>query len=247
MTGLAPAITLHVLPPSPPCRTVEAALQLKGLPYERVDLVAGPHVEQMAAIYGPERTTVPGILVDGEPVHGSVAILERLEELQPEPALYPAPIAEAVHEAERWGDAGGLQDLARRLPWGALHFRPESLGSFGGAGQLDAAGTDYAIKVVRATWKYHGLTAQILFDGLQSLPEMLDRIDALAADGTIGTPHVTAADLQIGSSLRVLLVVEDLHPLIVGRPGEEIARRLFPDYPGLVPAGALPAGWVPTR
>jgi glutathione S-transferase len=246
MTGLAPAITLHVLPPSPPCRTVEAALQLKGLPYERVDLVPGPHVAQMAEIYGPDRTTVPGILVDGEPVHTSVAILERLEELQPEPALYPAPIAEAVHEAERWADAE-FQDLARHLPWGALHFRPESLGTFGGAGQLDAAGTDYAIKVIRATWKYHGLTAQILFDDLQGLPEKLDRIDALAADGTIGTDHVTAADLQIGASLRTLLVVEDLHPLIVGRPGEEIARRLFPDYPGLVPAGALPAGWVPTR
>jgi glutathione S-transferase len=245
MTGLAPAITLHVLPPSPPCRTVEAALQLKGLPYERIDLVPGPHVEQMAEIYGADRTTVPGILVDGEPVHGSVAILERLEELQPEPALYPAPIAEAVHEAERWGDAE-FQDLARWIPWGALHFRPESLGSFGGAGPLDAAGTDYAIKVIRSTWKYHGLTAQVLFDALQGLPEKLDRIDALAADGTIGTPHVTAADLQIGAALRVLLVVEDLHPLMAGRPGEELARRLF-DYPGLVPAGALPAGWVPTR
>jgi hypothetical protein len=23
------------------------------------------------------------------------------------------------------------------------------------------------------------------------------------------------------------------------------ARRLFPDYPGQIPAGALPAGWVP--
>jgi glutathione S-transferase len=246
MTGLAPAITLHVLPPSPPCRTVEAALQLKGLPYEKVDLVPGPHVGQMAEIYGAERTTVPGMLVDGEPVHTSVSILERLEEIQPEPSLYPAPIAEAVHEAERWGDAE-LQDLARHLPWGALYFRPESLGTFGGAGQLDAAGTDYAIKVIRGTWKYHGLTAQILFDDLQALPAMLDRIDALAADGTIGTDHVNAADLQIGASIRTLLVVEDLHPLIAGRAGEEIARRLFPDYAGLVPAGALPAGWVPTR
>jgi glutathione S-transferase len=246
MTGLAPAITLHVLPPSPPCHTVEAALQLKGLPYERVDLAPGPHVAQMEELYGAGRTTVPGILVDGEPVHGSVTILERLEQIQPEPALYPAPIAEAVHEAERWGEAE-FQDLARYIPWGALYFRPESLGTFGGAGQLDAAGTDYAIKVIRATWKYHGLTAQTLFDSLQGLPEKLDRIDALAADGTIGTEHVTAADLQIGASLRTLLVVEDLHPLIVGRPGEEIARRLFPDQPGLVPAGALPQGWVPTR
>lgn len=246
MNAPAPAITLHVLPPSPPCHTVEAALRLKGLAYERVDLQPGKHQEAMAEIYGPGQTTVPGILVDGTPVHGSVSILERLEELQPEPALYPPAIADAVHEAERWGD-GRLQDLSRYLPWGALHFRPESLGTFGGAGALDAAGTDYAIKVIRGTWRYHGLTAQILFDALQDLPGLLDRVDALAADGTIGTDHVTAADLQIGASLRVLLTVGDLHPLMEGRAGEEIARRLFPDYAGLVPAGALPAGWVPAR
>ncbi|MEV4422014.1 glutathione S-transferase N-terminal domain-containing protein [Patulibacter sp. NPDC049589] len=246
MSVPAPAITLHVLPPSPPCHTVEAALQLKGLAYEKVALPAGGHQEAMAEIYGPARVTVPGIVVDGTPVHGSVNILERLEQLQPEPALYPPAIADAVHEAERWGD-GRLQDLARYLPWGALYFRPESLGTFGGAGALDAAGTDDAIKVIRGTWRYHDLTAQRLYDGLEDLPALLDRVDALAADGTIGTEHVTAADLQLGASLRVLLTVGDLHPLMAGRPGEEIARRLFPEYPGLVPAGALPAGWVPER
>jgi glutathione S-transferase len=246
MSVPAPAITLHTLPPSPPGHTVEAALRLKGLAYEKVELQAGKHKEAMAEVYGPERTTVPGILIDDERVHGSVAILERLEELQPEPSLYPPAIAEAVHEAERWGD-GRLQDLSRYLPWGALHFRPEALGTFGGGTALDAAGTDFAMKVIRATWKYHGLTAQALYDGLQDLPELLDRVDALAADGTIGSEHVTAADLQIGASLRTLLTVGDLHPLMEGRASEEIARRLFPDYPGLVPAGALPAGWVPER
>ena len=73
----------------------------------------------MRAIYGEERHTVPGMLVDGEPVHGSRAILARLEELVPEPVLYPS---DAVREAERWGEQE-LQDLGRRLPWGALHFR----------------------------------------------------------------------------------------------------------------------------
>lgn len=246
MTVPGPAITLHVLPPSPPCHTVEAALKLKGLAYEKVDLVPGRHQEVMAEVYGPDRLTVPGLLVDEERVHGSVAILERLEQLQPEPALYPPAIAEAVHEAERWGD-GRLQDLSRYLPWGALHYAPSSLGTFGGGGALDEAGTAYAVKVIRGTWKYHGLTEEVLRDALADLPAILDRIDALASDGTIGTDHVTAADLQIGASLRVLLTVGDLHPLMEGRAGEEIARRLFPDYPGLVPAGSLPAEWVPSR
>lgn len=246
MNAPAPAITLHVLPPSPPCRTVEAALQLKGLAYERVDLVPGKHKEVMAEVYGPAQTTVPGLLIDEERVHGSVTILERLEALRPEPSLYPPAIAEAVHEAERWGD-GRLQDLSRLLPWGALHYAPSSLGTFGGGGPLDEAGTAYAVKVIRGTWKYHGLSEEVLREALADLPAQLDHVDALAADGTIGSEHVTAADLQIGASLRTILTVGDLLPLMEGRPGEEIARRLFPDYPGLVPAGSLPAEWVPSR
>jgi len=54
------------------------------------------------------------------------------------------------------------------------------------------------------------------------------------------------ADLQIGATIRVLLTVGDLWPLIEGRASEKIARRWFPDYPGEVPSGAYPAGWVPT-
>ena len=246
MNAPAPAIKLHVLPPSPPCHTVEAALQLKGLAYERVDLVPGKHREVMAEVYGPAQLTVPGLLIDEERVHGSVAILERLEALQPEPALYPPSIAEAVHEAERWGD-GRLQDLSRYLPWGALHFSPSSLGTFGGGGPLDEAGTEFAVKMIRGTWKYHGLTEEVLREALADLPGLLDHVDALAADGTIGTDHVNAADLQIGASLATIMTVGDVLPLIEGRPGEELARRLFPDVQGLVPAGSLPAEWVPSR
>ena len=38
-----PTLTLHALPPSHPCMTAEAALRLKGLEYERVDLTPGKH------------------------------------------------------------------------------------------------------------------------------------------------------------------------------------------------------------
>lgn len=239
-----PTLTLHALPPSHPCMTAEAALRLKGLEYGRVDLAPGPHVEEMARIYGDGRTTVPGLLVDDEPVHGSRAILERLEQLAPSPALYPEPIADAVREAERWGDEE-LQDLGRRLPWGTLHFRPEALGTFGGAGPLDPAGTDFAIAYVHRSWKYHKISAARLAEDLAGLPAKLDHADALVADGVIGGERPTAADLQIGATLRVLLTVGDLHPLLEHRPCAAVARRLFPDYPGAIPAGALPAGWVP--
>ena len=226
--------------------TVDAALRLKGLEFERVDLASGTHNEEMEKLYGEGNRTVPGVVVDGEPVHGSRAILERLERLAPEPPLYPEPIADAVREAERWGD-DELQDLGRRLPWGTLHFRPEAMGSFGGAGPLDPAGTDFAIRYVHSAWKYHRISAERLADDLAGLPAKLDRVDELAREGVIGGPAANAADLQIGATLRVLLTVGDLVPLIEAGAGAELARRWFPDYPGSVPAGALPAGWVPAR
>jgi glutathione S-transferase len=224
--------------------TVEAALRLKGLEYEKVTL-SMPHTEEMERLYGPGHSTVPGLTIDEERVHGSLAILDRLERDVPEPPLYPEPIADAVREAERWGDAE-LQDLGRRLPWGAIHFRPEAMGTIGGAdAPLDPAGTDFAIRFARSMWKYHRISAERLADDLAGLPAKIDHVDELAREGIVGAETPTAADFQIGATLRVLLTVGDLRPLIEGRPAEDVARRWFPDYAGDVPAGAFPAGWAP--
>lgn len=242
----SPSLVLHVLPPSHPCMTARAALRFKGLDYERVDLPIGQQMDAMEALYGEGNTTVPGLLVDGEPVHGSTAILARLEEIKPDPPLYPEAIAAQIREAERWGDEV-FQDLGRRLPWGALYFRPEALGILAGQTEpLDPAGTDYAMRFIRGTWKYHRLTAVVLAADLAGLPEKLDHIDALIAAGTLGNDQPNAADLQIGATLRVLLSVEDLHPLLLDRPAIALAERFFPrDSIGGIPAGAYPAGWVP--
>jgi len=226
--------------------TAEAALRRKGLEYEKVSLTPGAHVEEMERVYGAGNTTVPGLLVGDEPVHGSRAILERLEQIEPDPPLYPEPIAGSVRKAERWGDEQ-LQDLGRRLPWGALYFRPEAMGTFGGGDPLDPAGTDFAITYVRGTWKYHAITAERLAADLTALPEMIDHVDTLAGEGVLGGDEPNAADLQIGATLRVLLTVADLRPLIEGRPAEQVARGWFPDYPGEISEGAFPAGWVPSR
>jgi glutathione S-transferase len=238
---VAPKLVLHTLAPSHPCKAVLAALELKGLEYELVEFVPGTHVEKMVSIYGEGNHTVPGMLVDGEPVHGSRAIFARLDELAPEPVLYPN---DAVREADLWGDQE-LQDLGRRLPWGALYFRPEAMGTFGGAGPLDGAGTDFAIGFIRGTWKYHRITAARLQEDLARLPALLAHVEKLAADGVIGGKQPTAADLQIASTLRILLTLGDLRALLSASAGERIALELFGDYPGEVPAGAFPAGWTP--
>jgi glutathione S-transferase len=238
---MPPTLVLHAVPPSHPCMTVAAALTLKGLEFERVDLPPGEHVERMQEIYGEGHSTVPGLLIDGEPVHGSRKILARLEAIEPEPALYPS---EEVREAERWGDEE-LQDLGRRLPWGVLHFRPQAMGTFAGGGPLDGPGTDFAIKYVRASWRYHGISAERLADDLAGLPAKLEHIERLATAGVIDGERPNAADLQIGATIRVLLPIADLLPLLSGTAAERIALRFFPDYPGEVPSGAYPAGWVP--
>jgi glutathione S-transferase len=236
----APTLTLHALPPSHPCMTAAAALDYKGLDYERVDFTPGEHVEKMQEIYGEGNSTVPGLLVDGDPVHGSREILARLETIAPDPTLYPS---DEVREAERWGDRE-FQDLGRRLPWGALYFRPEAMGTFAGGGPLDGPGTDFAIRFVHGSWRYHKISAARLHEDLAGLPAKLEHIEALASNGIIGGEEPNAADFQIGATVRVLLPLGDLRPMLEGSAAERIALERFPSYPGEVPVGAFPAGWV---
>lgn len=73
--------------------------------------------------------------------------------------------------------------------------------------------------------------------GIERLPELLDRVDALIADATIGGAAPNAADFQILSSVRVLLEFEDLRHLLDGRACTPAARVLFPDWVGPIPGG----------
>lgn len=239
-----PKLVLHVVPLSHPCLAVSAALDRLGLEHETVTLATGRHVEEVEALYGEGRRTVPGLLVDGEPVHGTEAIFTRLDELRPEGGLYPEAHAEAIRAAEPTL-AEDLQTSARVLVFGALHFRPESMGTFAGAGQLDPAGTDFAIKTLRATWRYLEIDAARVHETLQALPAQLDGVDALIEAGAAGGDEPTAADFQLGSSLHLLAQIGDVRPLVEARPAGAIAPAWFEPGKGDVPAGAFPPGWVP--
>ncbi len=117
------------------------------------------------------------------------------------------------------------------------------MGTFGGVGPLDGAGTDFAIRLIRGTWKYHSISAARLQEDLAGLPEKLAHVETLAADGVIGGAQPNAADLQIGATLRVLLTLGDLRPLLTGSAGERIALEFFPEYHGEAPAApSRPAG-----
>ncbi len=237
-------LVLHVVPFSHPCLAVSAALDRLGREYETVTLVAGRHSEEVEAIYGEGRGTVPGLLVGDEPVHGTATIFARLGELHPDAGLYPEDSAEAIREAEA-GIAEDLQTSARVLVFGALHFRPESMATFAGGDQLDPAGVDFAIKTMRATWRYLEITAERAHATLQELPAQLDSVDALIELGAAGGEQPTALDFQLGSSLRLLAEIGDVRPLVDERPAAAISAAWLEPGRGDVPAGAFPPGWVP--
>jgi glutathione S-transferase len=238
-----PRFVLHVVPFSHPCLAVSAALDRLGQEYETVTLETGRQGDEVEKVYGEGRRTVPGLLVDDEPVHGTSTIFARLGELHPDAGLYPAAVAEAIREAEP-ALAEDVQMSARVLVFGAMHFRPESMGTFAGVDQLDPGGVDFAIKSMRAAWRYLGIDAQRVHATLQALPAQLDAVDALLEAGAIGGAEPTALDFQVGSSLHLLVQIGDVRPLVEERPAAKLLS-LFEPGKGNVSAGAFPPGWVP--
>jgi glutathione S-transferase len=238
-----PQLVLHVVPFSHPCLAVSAALDRLGHEYETVELVTGQQGDEVEKVYGEGCRTVPGLLVDEDPVHGTAAIFARLDALHPDAGLYPEAVAEQIRELEP-ALAEDIQMSARVLVFGAMHFRPESMGTFAGVAQLDPGGVDFAIKSMRAAWRYLGITAERVHATLQALPAQLDAVDALLEAGAVGGEQPTAADFQLGSSLHLLVQIGDVRPLVEERPAAQLLS-LFEPGKGDVSAGAFPPGWVP--
>jgi glutathione S-transferase len=234
---------LYVVHGSHPCATVQRALELKGIDHKVVELMPPMHAAIQRARFG--QRTVPGIkFEDGEKVVGSRAILRRLDTLVPDPPLLPADTERRakVEDAERWGDEV-LQPMARRLVWLGMRRRPASIVSFGEHSKLpvpDVMAKLSAPMISRVEWRLNDVSEDAVRDDLAALPGHLDRVDGWIAEGVIGGEEVNAADLQLAPTIRLMMVVGDARPLIEGRPAAELAMRLFPQWDGDIPAGALP-------
>src|SRR5437867_3114811 len=68
------------------------ALDWKGIPHVRRSLLPGFHIPRVLWMTGQK--SLPVLVLGGETIHDSTRIIERLERLRPEPALYPADDAE---------------------------------------------------------------------------------------------------------------------------------------------------------
>lgn len=234
---------IYLLHGSHPSDTVVKAFEIKGLPLKRVELPISMQPVIMKPLFGGR--TVPGVrFEDGEKVQGSCAILRALERRAPSPPLYEGPAgAAAIEEAERWGN-DVLQSVPRRLLWAAFTKYPRSMHGF----QEGARSPKLPMPMVVAAAKVvlpierrlNGVDEAAIRADLAALPALLDQVDTYIADGTINGEQPNAADLQIAPSIRLLYTLQDVRPLIDGRPAKDFAFRWFPQLPASVPAGALP-------
>jgi glutathione S-transferase len=221
-------------------------LDRKGIDYKLVEFLPGTHAV-MLRTRGFRGPTVPALKLNGRRIQTSRAISRALEEVQPEPRLFPTDPEErlSVEEAERWGDQV-LQPMPRRLfRWVAVNhprFRAEFSRELGVplprlAGRVNAP-------VARYFARQSGSTDERVRNTLAMLPAALDHVDKLLGDGVIGGREPNAADFQIGTSVRVLMTWDDLAPAIEGRRAAKHAASLMPSYPNHVAAGYLPEEWL---
>jgi glutathione S-transferase len=216
-------------------------LESKGLDYQPIWLLPGLH-PALLRTRGFRGGTVPAIKIDGRKVQESLAISRALDELEPQPPLFPADPEKRleVEEAERWGDEV-LQDVPRRIVrWMSVH-RPETRVMI--AREIGVPLPRFAAWINAPTARRMANKVdsdEEIENAIAQVPEVLDHVDDLLAKGVIGGDPPNAADFQIATSVRALLTVRDLDAVTHGRPAADHAMKLVPEFGNDFPAGLLP-------
>ena len=230
--------TLFALPASHPSLAAQLMLEHKAVEYRRIDVVAATQRVILPALGFP-RKTVPAIRLDGAKIQGTREIALALDALIPSPPLFPADPERRreVQEAEAWGEEV-LQPVPRRLIWNALRRDSSTLETYLEGARIGiptpiAART--AAPFVIASRRFNRATDEAAERDLAALPGLIDRVDELIERGVIGGAERNAADFQIATSVSLLLTMDDVRPLIEGRPAERLARDVVKNQPGHMP------------
>ena len=241
-------VTLYAIPGSNSALVTRLMLAHKGVAYRTVELPPALHPVIVPAL-GFRQTTVPALKIDGRRVQNTRRIARVLDELHPDPPLFAADAGRRreVEEAERWGEEV-LQPVPRQLVWFALSRKPKAFGRAIDELEMPRAlrlaakpSTRVLIPLARLRTR---ATATAARAGVAALPGILDRIDAWIAEGVLDGDQPCAADFQIAASVRMLLALADVAPLIEARPAGAHALRVVPHYPRGLAAGALPHEWL---
>lgn len=229
-------VTLYAIPGSHPVRSARLMLEYKGIPYKRVDMppIVSRFVVPHLLRFPGDR--VPALKIDGKKIQGTFDVARELEQIKPDPPLFPSdPIRRAaVEEAERWGD--DFQQNPRTIIWWALKHAPaDDLASYLRGSKLGLPAGLLARTAGPIVWGGRKLNDS--YDAevqrrLSELPAALDKIDAWIGAGTLNGEQLSAADFQIAPSLRLLQSMEDLAPAIEGRPAAKFAERVLPEELG---------------
>ena len=239
-------VRLYTIPGSHPGVTAQLMLAHKGIAFKRTDLF--PVISKLVLRgLGFPSNTVPAIKIDGKKVQGSREIARELDQLRPEPALFPSDPEKraAVEEAERFGDEE-LQHPVRQLIWWALKKDKAPLRSFSEGARLGipiGLALKTAAPIVALSAHFNEANDENVRADLAKLGGLLDRVDELIAAGALDGDELNAADFQIAPSIRLAMTMQDLRPLIEARPAGRLAERVQPKLPGDIPP-ILPPAWL---
>jgi glutathione S-transferase len=218
---------LYAIPGSHPARTGQLMLELKQIPFRRVNLVPGFH-RVYVRLRGFPGDRVPAVrFPDGSRAQGTRPLARALDVLKPEPRLVPDD--PRVEEAERWGD-DVLQQWARRMVVEAGVRAPDLLHQRGGAGRLGPLllkGDRSRRQMARLVKIAYKMTPAQLRDDQGRVDEMLDRVDELIAAGVLNGAQLNCADLQIATSLALIEYRVDVREGLRARPAGELMERVL--------------------
>jgi glutathione S-transferase len=132
-----------------------------------------------------------------------------------------------------------LQPVPRRLIWNALGRDRSSVASYLEGAKLGIPTRLAALTappISAAARRFNHATDENARRDLAALPGLIDHVDELIDRGVIGGAERNAADFQIATSISLLMTMDDVRPMIAGRPAERLARELVRHQPGHMPS-----------
>jgi glutathione S-transferase len=185
-------------------------------------------------------STVPALIVDGRKVQTNRAIARALDEIVPEPRLFPADPAERadVETAELFGDEVFQQAVRRIVLWSLVND-PDSVTPDPEIGALPIPRNAWLRRrLTRQSFEVFGITDAVVHDDFMALPEMMDRLDGFVAEGILNGPDLNAADFEIAPLIAALLGASYVAADVAERRAAELASRVMPSHPRImVPVG----------